>query len=282
MSTNQLLDAALEFAAAGIPVVPLHTPLGPGRCSCSRACDSIGKHPRLMHGLRDASTDEQQIHSWWRMWPQANLGVVTGVVMDVCDIDTEQGLAALLELLGDQGLTGPSVATGSGGWHTWVAPTGLGNRVGLLPGVDWRGRCGYVVAPPSLHATGRRYRWSRPVDTSLPGCPDVLRRQVEGPTQRWEIAAAGGTVRAPSRYAAAALAGESARVRGAGEGTRNDTLNRAAYALGRLIGAGLLDLRVAERALTAAATDSGLGPVEIARTLHSGITAGSHHPRRAA
>jgi hypothetical protein len=169
---NELLTAALDYADRGIPVVPLHTPTGPGgSCSCNRpSCDSPGKHPRLMHGLRDATTNEDQIHTWWRMWPTANIGLVTGTEMDVCDIDSEEGLAALLKLVGDHALTGPSAITGSGGWHAWVQPTGLGNRVGLLHGVDWRGRGGYVVAPPSLHASGQRYRWIRQLDTALPVC----------------------------------------------------------------------------------------------------------------
>lgn len=283
MSENLLLTAALQYAAVGIPVVPLHTPLDRNRCSCNRpVCDRIGKHPRLLHGLRDASTEAEQICTWWRMWPSANIGLVTGVVMDVCDIDTEEGLQALLQLLGDQGLTGPSVATGSGGWHAWLAPTGLGNRVALLPGVDWRGRGGYVVAPPSLHATGSRYRWSRPLSAAaLPACPAPLRRLVDGPSDQLELGEP-TPVRAPGRYAQAALTGEVARVRAALEGTRNDTLNRAAYALGGLIGAGLLDRRIVERELTTAARDAGLGPVEAARTIHSGLTAGERNPRRAA
>jgi Bifunctional DNA primase/polymerase, N-terminal len=288
---SDLLAEALAAAAAGIPVVPLHTPLGPDRCTCNRACDSIGKHPRLMHGLRDASTDTEQVAQWWKMWPAANVGLCTGVVMDVVDIDTTEGLQALLDLLGDQGLPGPAVATGSGGWHAWVAPTGLGNRVGVLPGVDWRGRGGYVVAPPSLHASGHRYRWSRPRTTTLPACPDPLRRLVEGPELQLHLGE-DVAVHTPSRYAEAAVAGEVAKVLAAqgprtdqGQqlpGNRNDTLNRSAYALGRLVGAGLLTRRAAEVALGQAAREIGLGAVEAARTVHSGLTAGTRNPRHLA
>jgi hypothetical protein len=38
-------------------------------------------------------------------------------------------------------------------------PTGLGDRAGILPGFDFRGRGGYVVGPPSVHPGGHRYRW---------------------------------------------------------------------------------------------------------------------------
>jgi hypothetical protein len=277
MSDNPLLTAALRYAAAGIPVVPLHTPTSSTSCSCNRDCGSIGKHPRLMHGLRDATTDPAQIRTWWRMWPAANVGLVTGVTMDVLDIDSQEGLRALLDLVGEGALPGPVVATGSGGWHVWVAPTGCGNRVKMLPGVDWRGTGGYVVAPPSLHASGQRYRWSRPLETArLIACPPALRELVAKPVTEATTTAA---VHQPTRYAQAALTGEADKVRQAAEGTRNDTLNRAAYALGRFVGAGMLDRRTVEQELTAAAQAAGLGKVETARTLWSGLNAGVSNPR---
>jgi hypothetical protein len=56
--------------------------------------------------------------------------------------------------------SGPLVRTGGGGWHFYLAPTGLGNnRPRDLEHVDWRGRGGYVVAPPSRHASGHPYEW---------------------------------------------------------------------------------------------------------------------------
>jgi hypothetical protein len=283
MSESPLLAAALGYAAAGIPVLPLHTPTSSTTCSCRRECTSIGKHPRLQHGLRDASTDPEQVRRWWTMWPQANVGLVTGVVMDVCDIDSENGLAALLELLGDGAVTGPTVATGSGGWHVYLTPTGMGNRVRLLPDVDWRGTGGYVVAPPSLHASGQRYRWSRQLDEApMQPCPLALRRLVEGWEAEQSRTMLTGPVREATRYAQAALAGEVDRVLAAQTGARNDTLNRSAFALGQLVGAGALERREAELQLTRAARQVGLGAVEAARTIHSGLTAGTRRPRQPA
>jgi hypothetical protein len=57
-------------------------------------------------------------------------------------------------------------------------------------------------------------------------------------------------------------------------GCRNDTLNRAAFALGRLVGAGLLDEASVRHELTAAARYAGLGRDETTRTIRSGLTAG--------
>lgn len=60
-------------------MLPLHTPAGDGSCSCRKPdCGSPGKHPRTAGGLKDASTDPEAIRRWWRMWPDANIGIVTG------------------------------------------------------------------------------------------------------------------------------------------------------------------------------------------------------------
>jgi hypothetical protein len=61
-------------------------------------------------------------------------------------------------------------------------------------------------------------------------------------------------------------------------GSRNDTLNRAAFALGRLVGAGLLDPALVTNELAAAARWAGLGRAETSRTIRSGLTAGRRSP----
>jgi len=50
------------------------------------------------------------------------------------------------------------------GDHLYVRASGDGNTSGLLPGIDYRGRGGYVVAPPSIGPNGVRYTWTRPID----------------------------------------------------------------------------------------------------------------------
>ena len=76
-----LLDAALGYAARGIPVYPVHWPhpsLGNGSlaCSCRRGsgCDRPAKHPLVRHGIHDATTHAGQLERWWSRWPAANLG----------------------------------------------------------------------------------------------------------------------------------------------------------------------------------------------------------------
>ena len=80
-------------------------------------------------------------------------------------------------------------------------------------------------------------------------------------------------------YGAAALRGESDRVRSAPVGQRNHTLNSAAYSLGQLVAAGVLDQAGAVQALTDAAADAGLEAAEIAYTIESGLSAGLKQSR---
>jgi hypothetical protein len=273
-----LLTAALAYARHGIPVLPVHTPEQGGGCSCDRGvrCESSGKHPRLRHGLTDASTDPRRLEMWWTRWPQANIGLRTGVAMDVADIDSAEGWHGLVHLLGDALPPGPRVRTGGGGWHLWFRPTGFGNRVRLLPGLDWRGSGGYVVAPPSRHAGGGDYRWVRRPGKGLPAGPPALRELIEGPAP--PAAGMHRPIAHPDRYARVALTAQSDRVARAPVGSRNDTLNRAAFALGRLVGAGLLDEGETVRELDAAARFAGLGRAETRRTIRSGLTAGRRAP----
>jgi hypothetical protein len=169
--TNQLSAAAVAYASLGYRVLPLHHPIPATAtrgtrmlCSCGdQHCGAVGKHPLTPHGLKDATSDPTQLTRWWRRWPQANIGLVTGELTDVLDVDGPAGRAALRRFAAghDLSLDGPLVQTGTG-WHYYLTPTGSSNRAGLLDHVDWRGRGGYVVAPPSRHGDGRRYRWLRP------------------------------------------------------------------------------------------------------------------------
>jgi hypothetical protein len=98
----------------------------------------------------------------------------------------------------------------------------------------------------------------------------------------FSLATALGPVRSQlgGAYAHSALERECARVAAARVGTRNDTLNRAAYNLGTLVGSGLLDRSEVEVELTRAAGAAGLEQREIASTARSGLTAGIARPRR--
>lgn len=130
------------------------------------------KTPLTKHGLLDASDDTAQIEDWWNQWPEANIGLRTGVIFDVLDIDGPAGLTAFTTVATPYHHDGPLAATGKGGFHLLFATTGAKNGANLVDKVDFRGTNGYIVAPPSIHPNGRTYRWLR--DGPLPTAPDWL------------------------------------------------------------------------------------------------------------
>ncbi len=137
-----------------------------------------------------------------------------------------------------------------------------------------RGDGGYIVAAPSSHRTGDRYQWDphSPTVRTAPSCTlNVQRRSREDTDTRHG---------AGSGYAQRALDGELARIATAAEGVRNDTLNRAAFSLGTLIGAGAMNRPDVENALAGAAEAAGIPPHEASRTIRSGLDAGESRPRR--
>lgn len=283
-------DAALSYAARGWPVFPCHTAGPGGACSCrAPACPSPGKHPRVPGGLRAATTDPSTIAAWWTRWPAANVAIRTGTVsgLVVIDVDPPHGGDVTLQgLVARHGALPASAAvrTGSGGVHFYLAhpggqiPNDNGNRLG--PGIDVRGDGGYVIAPPSRHRSGAAYRWTAPPGV-LPPVPEWMLDQLR-PLVRPSLPPTAPPDIRPGRIGAwstAALHGEAARVKAAAVGQRNDTLNRAAFALGQLVGAGALDASDVEACLLAAATGTGLGEREARRTIASGLVAGTRHPR---
>jgi hypothetical protein len=286
--------AAQVYAACGYSVVPMHAARLDGGCTCPAgpACSNPGKHPRLAGWRRLAATDPATVRGWWRRWPGANPALATGRRFDVLDLDGDQGVEALRAAvrIAPWEHPGPVARSGGGGWHLLYAPTGLGNRVRLLAGVDWRGQGGLIVAAPSRHASGGRYRWQRPLTTELPQVPEGLRRLLAPPpAARTTLPpaprpAGSGGGRA-GRYAQAALQREAARVRAAPPGSCNDTLNRAAFNLGQLVAAGLLDSEQVRAVLLAAALAAPTtGHTDRERkattTITSGLRSGAAKPRR--
>ncbi len=206
---------------------------------------------------------------------------------DVVDIDGVSALEALetTRSLGDVDVEGPMVATPRG-WHGYLAPTGRGNTVNLggIPGVDWRGKNGYVVAPPSVNRKGGAWDW---VENRGPNVPTVS-------APRWVMSlfdlrpeSSGGPVGpgpygGRTGYGAAALEHEAGRLVLAQEGARNDQLNRSSFALGQLVRARALDAEEVGSVLLYVALRIGLGEAEATATIRSGMEAGIRNPRRVA
>ena len=181
------LIAALDYARRGWPVIPLHTLTADG-CSCHHECSSVAKHPRTKHGLKDASTDKKAIRRWWAEWPDANVGIVAGGEsgLVVLDVDPRHGgdesLREVEEQHGPLPQT-PKSRTGGGGQHHLFAHPGgrIKNKVNLAPGLDIRADAGYIVAPPSLHASGKKYEWEvHPDESPTAPTPQWLLTLIEG------------------------------------------------------------------------------------------------------
>lgn len=162
--TATLKDWALKYADMGLAVHPLIPPRLGG--------DKPGKRPYLKGWQHLASTDPVQIEEWWSKWPDANIGIVTGVrygglvVIDL-DIDEDTGKNGYEVLRDWQRIHGelPDTCqsiTGRGGYHYLYRDSAEHkSKVDLYDGVDIRAEGTYFVAPPSLHENGRKYEWEQ-------------------------------------------------------------------------------------------------------------------------
>ena len=112
------------------------------------------------------------------------MAIVTGAVSSLVVLDVDPlhgGDTSIGELERAHGRLPHTVEaiTGGGGRHAYFShPGGLvHNQVGLAPGLDLRGDGGFVVAPPSVHPSGRRYVWTpshRPEETPPAPMPSWL------------------------------------------------------------------------------------------------------------
>lgn len=290
LNEGDVLAAALVYAAMGWPVLPVAGMVG-GTCGCrSRArCTHPAKHPLIKDGTRSATVDVGQVRDWWRYWPWAGIGIVTGArsQLVVVDVDPRYGGDDTLEMLVERrelSVATLTARTGSGGVHLcYRLPSGhkAANTSGRLPGVgdtpgiDVRGDGGYIVAAPSSHRSGDRYRWDphSPTVRAAPSCTLCVQRRSSVGTEARGVTGSG--------YAQRAVDGELARIATSVEGVRNDTLNRAAFSLGTLVGAGAgaLNRPDVETALVGAAEAAGIPGREATRTIRSGLDAGESRPR---
>lgn len=185
-SRNQVLDSALQLAELGFCVLPAHSPAPDGGCSCgNQSCDKIGKHPRIQDWVNYAANDADHIREWFTEWPDANLGVLAGQRSGIVVVDIDPrngGDESLAELEEKEGALPETVEclTGGGGRHLYFKhPTGefrVNNDI--APGVEIKATGRQVIAPPSTHPSGQKYRWEKdrePWSVELAHLPDWLR-----------------------------------------------------------------------------------------------------------
>jgi hypothetical protein len=167
-SPRALFPGALVLAAAGWAVIPLHTPID-GACDCRRPdCPSPGKHPRTKNGVKDATTDPDQITRWWERWPQANIGAAVPDGRVVVDVDT----ADLAAVVAADELPHTATSKTGRGWHYFYrTQVPVRPKVAVRPHIDLRGPGSYVVVSPSLHVSGVSYEWATPLEDGLADAP---------------------------------------------------------------------------------------------------------------
>lgn len=178
MTVPTMLAEALAYAAQGWRVFPCHTPIfedgAPARCSCGSAqCGAIGKHPRTKNGFQDATTSEVTLRYWWGVWPDANIGGIpasAGLVAFDLDTDAAETAARRLGLFAEPTM---EVQTGNGTHRYFQLPSGLTSGA-TIGGIVVRSAHGYVLLPPSLHASGRRYALIDAAQPAIPLPPTAL------------------------------------------------------------------------------------------------------------
>jgi hypothetical protein len=255
-----MLRAALRYAELGWPVFP---------------CAARAKAPLTLDGFHAATTDAEQVRAWWTRWPRANIGHAPGRAGHlVIDIDGAEGQASAVRL----GLRAEPtlIVTSTRGEHRYYRHPGgtIGNRR-LAPGIDVRADAGYVLVPPSIHPSGRRYVAVGSIADIIPLPPaalDLLRPAPPAPRAYTAPPVQAGTPRRRA-YVHAAIEAECYEVATAPEGTRNDRLNMAAFSLARFVETREADSAKLADVLAYAAQTAGLGEREIERTITSAFGA---------
>ena len=165
---KDVLKWALEYAEKGWFVFPIHSVDENGRCSClNPECPDPGKHPKTTNGQESATIDSNIIRHWFsEEAPLSNIGIATGAnssitVIDL-DVGKKDGTETWAALNTDQIEPETLVSlTGSGGYHlVFIYNSAIPTKTDCLgPGIDVRNDGGYIIAPPSIHKSGRNYRW---------------------------------------------------------------------------------------------------------------------------
>jgi hypothetical protein len=133
------------------------------------------------HQFQNRRATEAEIQDWFAD-PTMGVGIVTGAIsnLTVADFDGDIGAATEQDILPRLG-AGPVALTGGGGCHRFFSHPGkkVPTRKGILPGMDIRGDGGFIVAPPSVHASGRQYSWDVDAHVDDLGLPSLTESMVE-------------------------------------------------------------------------------------------------------
>jgi len=190
---NQNLIAALRYYDLGFSVIPIR---------------EAGKTPLIEEWKPFQATraSKEQIEKWFKQFPKANVGVITGAISGivVVDIDTTEKINRPLP---------PTVSskTGRGGSHLFYKYPGkfVRTRAGILPKVDIRAHGGYAVMPPSLHENGNRYEWTiSPDDSDFADLPQWVLEEEKEKSNDWKVTIAKPVMEGSRNEVSAQMAGK--------------------------------------------------------------------------
>lgn len=199
---------ALRYLGLGLPVIPIDP----------ESKQPIVKWTRYQTRLPTSG----EVESWWDQHPDANIAVITGQISGLVVVDVDAKKADVAAEVKRAGAGAVIADTGGGGVHLFYAyPPGarrVHNRAGVRPGVDVRGDGGYVVVAPSVHQSGRKYKWrggapNKAKLSSLPSPPAwAVTREVSvndngEPVPRWLEDAMAGVSSGERNSTATRLAG---------------------------------------------------------------------------
>lgn len=173
--SDKVRESVSLYQSLGLIPFPVCRPLGQGTCIQHGKCSSPGKRPLIQEWqtLRNHPKHQTYLldvfesHDW-----DTNIGLLTGIhgSLVVLDVDGQEGMDAIR----DQDIPPTvEVLTGRvGGRHYWFKPTmETARKIGIARKVDLLGECSFVLAPPSVHASGNEYRFSGQLRETLPPLP---------------------------------------------------------------------------------------------------------------
>ncbi len=173
MTDSTILAAALEYRKMGWSVIPVRLSFEEGRT------DKAQKKPLIDwkdHQTRIASEDE--LKTWWKKWPEAQIGVVTGKISGLVVLDVDPG--ATIEKINELRIPPTPTVKTPRGFHYYLKYPGspMKNATDLFgrnSHIDLRADGGFAVIPPSVYPDGRTYEWAiHPDAEDLAAVPAIL------------------------------------------------------------------------------------------------------------
>jgi hypothetical protein len=159
---DDCLRAALDYAEKGLSVIPVRPDKTP--------------YIKWTEYQKCCATAEE-IRAWFKKWPNALIGIITGKIsgLFVIDCDNEEAYQRIQELMPDSFIT--CVAKTPKGYHLYFVYSDdrtISSVTGVMPKVDIRGEGGYIIAPPSVNSEGNPYSWQLSLEYMSPPPDTVL------------------------------------------------------------------------------------------------------------